>query len=85
MNDNTRFDVAAYERRIDDERRAFRRARRLDLKWAGVAYAVAIWCGTSIAVFGPGLAETVVGLWCAAVGAAFLDAGLGSLFEEGEK
>jgi len=42
MENTDRWDDAGWKRRIDDQRRAFRRERRLDLRWAVLLYAIAL-------------------------------------------
>lgn len=42
MGNTDRWDDAGWKRRIDDERRAFRCERRLDLRWAVLLYAIAL-------------------------------------------
>ncbi len=76
-------EVEAVRARFVEERRAFRRKHRLDLKWAGFFYACTVYCGTITATFDQ-WGISIFGLAFAAVGAAFLDAGLRDLFGEGK-
>lgn len=73
MSANDNFDAEAYRRWVDEEFRAFRRKKRLDLEWARVSYGVALLVGAAIAFDEHPVWYGLLGLWAAFAGAWFLD------------